>query len=183
MKRLAPKVRTFPLFLLALTTLLSACASMVSPEDVMVEYRPETDFSQYRTFQVESVPIEARGTQIHQMITQALTEQLQEKGLEPADRDQADLLVRYATKLEQSERLTTDYIPYEKGMTTRYGLQPYMEGSLLINMVDRASDQVVWKAVKRRELQSMELKGVTQERVSESVADLLDDFPPGQGLW
>lgn len=161
-----------------LALMISGCASMVSPEDVMVEYRPEADFSTYESFHVESVPVEARGTRIHRMVTLALNRQLTEKGLRMTAKEDADLLFRYATKLEQAERLTTEYIPFKKGMTTRYGLEPYMQGSLLINVVDTESDQVVWKAIKRRELHASDLDRVSQDGVNEAVADLLDEFPP-----
>ena len=183
---------TFPtITLLALvlaTNLVSGCASVAVTRD----YAPQTEFATYRTYALRSGP--AREGEPRSLIDQraqaALDRALTAKGLRRvADSESPDLLA--VTRFDARDRL--EVVPYysgyggywyspgsmSPGLGWGYGWNtmayPYTEGTLVVDLVDAKSNNVVWHGRARRTVYDSELSA---DQIDQMVNKLLEDFPP-----
>jgi hypothetical protein len=176
--------RTITLLALAFaTSLVSGCASVTVTRD----YAPQADFSAYRTYALRSVPTregEPRSL-IDQRAQAAIDRALTAKGLRRvADTESPDLLV--ISRFDARDRV--EVAPYYSGyggywfptyMGWGYGgsamSYPYVEGTLVVDLVDAKSNNVVWTGRARRTTSEADLAA---DKVDEMVKKLLEEFPP-----
>ena len=175
---MAKKYPTLIFFLI----LILGCSSM----SVMVNYDETVDFSQYKTFAFERPRNPGRGqgrTVQNPLFTQEAMQQirpiLESKGYREASRrEDADLLVVFYAAVQNRR----DFVPptYRVGRWGRvWRTSPgravrWKEGTLVIDMVDRGRQSLVWQGVG---------KGVLDRRnpgrnLVESSAKILEKFPP-----
>jgi hypothetical protein len=179
--------RTITLLVLVFaTSLVSGCASVTVSRD----FAPHVDFTAYRTYALRSVP--AREGEPRSLIDQraraALDRGLTAKGLRRvAETESPDLLV--ISQFDARDRI--DVVPYYSaysgywGPTTMggwgwgYGWSPapypYIEGTLVVDLVDPKSNNVVWRGRARRTVYNPELSA---KEVDEMVDKMLEKFPP-----
>jgi hypothetical protein len=167
------------------TNLVSGCASVTVSRD----FAPHVDFTAYRTYALRSVPTregEPRSL-IDQRAQAAIDRALTAKGLRRvADPESPDLLV--LSRFESRDRV--DVVPYYSayggswsptymGFGWGYGWSttsyPYVEGTLVVDLVDVKSNNVVWTGRARRTTADAELPA---DKVDEMVNKLLEKFPP-----
>jgi hypothetical protein len=115
---------------------------------------------------------------VNDMISKAFIEQLQAKGMSYVKSGEADLYVRFATKLNIGQEMKTEYIPAGKGVYTRYNMEAVNEGEFLVNMVDNRTKKVVWKASSIRDMAGVDVGKISQEKINEGLSRVLGDFPP-----
>ena len=169
------KISWRPVTLVAGVALLTGCAAMNTP--VNYAYEPVREFSEYRTFNIESVQADEDFLYVNRLITQAIGRSLQEKGLtQKAHNESADLKVRFATEVKQTPAVDIEYVPTEQGVFTRYFNDPDTEGRLLLNILDGQTGDIIWKGATSRQIDRT--REATQERVDEAVEELLVNFPP-----
>ncbi|QFU05297.1 hypothetical protein FIU82_09790 [Pseudoalteromonas sp. THAF3] len=175
------------LLLAGLVLLLGACAS--HPD---FDYDKSVDFSQYKTFAWIPNASLTKGTNNYQIselmerrVQQAVNDELRAKGMELVSLQQADVLINYHASVDTKVDVDTfstgygarwDYwgIGYNVQTTTR----EYEVGTLVIDVVDRSSNQLVWRAAKEGRLKKNQTPIERTEVVRESVADILSNFPP-----
>lgn len=167
----------FLLILSLISALLAACATTPSGSDVVSDIDKQAAFDTYHSFTVQSVPESHPLSPLRTMLLRGMNAAMKAKGYNEDDSDAADLLVRFGTRIEQGGRLTEEQIPFGKGMRTRYGLEPIMEGRVLVNIVDMHEKRVVWKGEIRKPLNEVDLSNVTQDQVNAAMAQLLASFP------
>lgn len=171
------------------TSLVSGCATVAVSRD----YASHVDFAAYRTYALRSAqPREGEPRSlIDQRAQAAIDRALTAKGLRRvAESESPDLLaiVRFDTR----ERV--DVVPYLSAYGTYwnpagsvglgygwgYGwnamVDPYTEGTLVLDLVDAKSNNVVWHGRARRAAADPELSAA---QVEQMVTKLLEDFPPG----
>ena len=138
-------------------TLAAGCAG----QQVTTDYSPATSFSQFRTFALVSPPDTAAAQQLlDQRVSNAVQAQLAGKGLTQTDRQNADLFVGYGMvdKTHQEVYSYRDGWGWGGGwgwryyrwgvawpMTIQRRVETYTDGTVVVNLIDAKTKQVVWE--------------------------------------
>lgn len=174
---------------------LAGCAATPN-----VEYDQEVRFSEYRTFawappeqgDVED-PVLDSGL-LDRRVQRAVSSVLTERGFEQVDPEEADFLVTYhtATRERMSSSNVRVHLTYGYGYpyypawygSRYYPYAPYTrdshsyrEGTLMIDIVDRDEEQLIWRGWRSGEVRQSRY---SEEQVLAQVRSILSDFPPGE---
>ncbi|MEJ8803670.1 DUF4136 domain-containing protein [Pontibacter sp. H249] len=181
------------------TLLCSGCAPRLS---VQSTYDPEANFRFYQTFSwyTAEIPAPRQGsgstlysTLLDQRIKEAIASEMVKKGIKPTT-DNPGLLVAYDIAIEAPQEVAsaiTDLAPgfgygygYWYGYRYRYngaGIQnfnsinAYTSGSLLIDLIDQNTNQVVWRGTLSAEIDPVT---IDVEKINRAVATIMAQFPP-----
>jgi hypothetical protein len=163
-----------------LLSFCSGCATL----NVNTEHDPSADFSRYKTFAfADPADIDEERTAdealLKDRIEPAISRHLQAKGLRQLDTDQsADLAVYYWVNVTATQRRAwrSGY-----GRGPKYGgavpKQLYREGTLVLDLVEPAKKELVWRATI-----SAPLKGTRTQNLDlaiQAVEEAFRDYPPG----
>lgn len=159
---------------------------------VTSDYDRAANFSQYKTFMIDSLKTSAAVSQLNQdRLINAVRASLIQKGLTENQTD-PDLLVSIATilKNKQSVSSNTDFYGYGgayrpwvwgggMGVTgyTTYNVQDYTDGSLIINIADAKTKNLIWEGIGNKEIDSPLKDPDTQ--IPAAVTSIMKNFPPG----
>jgi hypothetical protein len=167
-----------------------ACAS----NQVSTDFSPEVSFSEFRSFALVMPPDTAARQLLDQRIRNAVQAQLQSKGLTVSDRQHADLFVGYGLV----DRTHTEVYDYGGGwgwgrgwgwryyrwgvawpMTSRQQIETYTDGTVVVNLIDAKSKEVVWQG----EVASVVNLPVSDpvkatRQIDAAVAKLFAKYPP-----
>jgi hypothetical protein len=137
--------------------LAAGCAG----QQVTTDYSPTTSFSQFKTFALVSSPDTAAAQQLlDQRVRNAVQAQLTTKGLTLADRQNADLYVGYGMVDKTHRQVYTYNDGWGWGggwgwrywrwgvawpMTVQRRIETYTDGTVVVNLVDSKTKQVVWE--------------------------------------
>lgn len=176
--------------MLGLLALLTACTS--SP-DITTDYDHAVDFSRYRTFAFEpKLATDSAGysSLSTQRIKAAVRREMTARGY-VYDEANPDLLVNFAGKQEDKVRVTQTPVPmgyygYYGYRTGLYGPWPgyvmdtqvdqYTQGTLNVDLIDRARQQMVWEGVAiGRVTQAM--KDAPEQTINDTVAQIFAKYP------
>jgi len=169
-----------------------ACSS----SRIQTDYDHQADFSTYSTFawyQTEETdgPTQGPSQIVDERIRRAIVENLQAKGLSRAEPNEADLAVTYYASLSSQMQFHTTGWGYGGGWGWGprwgfgYGFWPgwttttvhtYHEGTIIIDLIDREKNQLVWRGVTTRVLGK---KSHSDEKIDQAMARVFVDFPPG----
>ncbi len=167
--------------------LLALCASYAWAK-VVFDFDPNADFSSYKTYGwiERDKSVEETLPEHLQIRLRRVTEDvLAEKGLEPAPAPpQTDLLLTYYFNDKDEVRINQvswgAYSPWGYGYWSGYSygytqVRSYKQGTLVLDIVDAHTHQLVWTGTLEGEVKSANPPG---DRVEKSVAKLLKNFPP-----
>ncbi len=119
-------------------------------------------------------------------VRSAVDAELQAKGLARVDKSAAKLFVTYHLGVESKLDIDTINSGYGYGRYGRYGgiattttVREYQEGTLLIDLVDPSSKQLIWRGAGQARLREYSSPEEREQRVGEAVKAILADFPPG----
>lgn len=160
-----------------------ACSSVSTTSD----YNPDADFASYKSFciydgvikdsELESKPLAKK------RIFEAITNEMQKKGLTLSDSTNASLLI-YVHAGTTEKMNVTDYgygyggwwgpYPYGKNIDVSY----YTQGSLMIDFVDNSKDELVWAGIGTAALQDQGTPEERQAFIDEAVAKIISQYPP-----
>ncbi len=164
----------------AVLLVTAGCATDYSPVEVVAD--KDVDFSQYRTFEIEALILDSMGEfegqqdlLVNQMIGQSLAKSLIQKGLEQDQGGDPDLRVRFLARVKTQAGVDVEHVPTEHGVWTRYWNEPVSQGKLLVNLLDTATGNVVWKGVYTQELDNPE--ALTQSDIDRVVGRLMAEYP------
>jgi hypothetical protein len=149
------------------TVLLLAAATATS-----VEYDPQVDFSRYKTWSWHRAATPAANSLTDKRIREAIENALAARGISRVDRDGTMLVVYHASKT-----IEIDLAPLKSGVaSTPTGIRYVEKGSLVVDMLDGASGNVVWRGYAGGALRF----GPSEiaEQVKTAVEKLLENFPP-----
>jgi uncharacterized protein DUF4136 len=149
-----------------MTFLLLAAATTTS-----VEYDPQIDFSRYETWSWHRAVTPAAHPVTDKRIREAIETGLAARGISRVDRDGTLLVVYHASKT-----IEIDLVPIKSGVASTPTRIRYVEkGSLVVDLLDAASGDVVWRghAVGALRFGPSEIA----EQVKAAVEKLLENFP------
>ena len=177
---------------LALGLLLAAgCAG----QQVTTDYSPATSFSQYKTFALVAPPDTAAEQLLDQRVRSAVQAQLDAKGLSLADRENADLYVGYGVV----DKTHTKIYTYDNGwgwgggrwgwgfhrfgvawpMYVQRGIETYTDGTVIVNLIDAKTKQVVWEGEADDALSLPVANPVSATKdIDAAVGKLFAKYPP-----
>jgi hypothetical protein len=128
---------------------------------VTTDYSPATSFSQYKSFALVMPPDTGSQQLLDQRVRNAVQAQLTTKGLTLTDRQDADLYVGYGMIDKTHSQIYTHNDGWGWGggrfgwrywrygaawpMTVQRRIETYTDGTVVVNLVDAKTRQVVWQ--------------------------------------
>ena len=175
-------------------SLLTACTTLT----VQTDYETSYDFSSLKTYawlegKAPSNDIRINNSLIINRVVNAVNSNLQFKGYQLVDKDKADFLVTWFGGIEnkiQQEIINSyyGYLGYDsaywgyRGYWPRYSRSytyEYQEGTLIIDVADSKSKQLVWRGTGRDYMDEKETPEQVTEGINQTVTGILEAFPPG----
>jgi hypothetical protein len=149
-----------------MTLLLLAAATAPS-----VEYDPQVDFSRYGTWSWHGPVTPAANPVSDLRIREAIEGGLVARGIRRVDKGGTLLVVYHASKTTE-----IDLIPIKNAVSTPTGIHYVEKGSLIVEMLDAASGNVVWRGYVTGALKYGPRE--IAEQIKTAVDKLLENFPP-----
>jgi Domain of unknown function (DUF4136) len=149
-----------------MTFLLLAAATATS-----VEYDPQVDFSRYETWSWHRAVTPAANPVADKRIREAIENGLAARGISRVDRDGTLLVVYHASKT-----IEIDLAPIKSAVASTPPIRYAEKGSLVVDMLDAASGNVVWRGHAGGALRFG--PNEIAEQVKTAVEKLLENFPP-----
>ena len=176
----------------AALVLLVGCSSY----SVRYDFDPTASFKSYKTFDWYAASKKAKGKAADsnpltdKRVRLAVEQQLQAKGFRPESQGDPDFLVTYYP-VYQTRRYRTQtsvgfggggwHRPWGYGVGTRFTTSQshsYKEGTIILEIVDYRSNQLVWQGAAEGALTRIDDPQEAQEQINRAVRDLLEKFPP-----
>ncbi|MBO1895840.1 DUF4136 domain-containing protein [Shewanella sp. BF02_Schw] len=178
------------LFIAAAVLALSACSTLKSTSD----FDPSVSFEQYKTYSWVEKKNEDAGYHLDGLMDQrvraAVETQLSQKGISKANKQNADLLVNYITKVDKKINIDTfnsnfGYNPYY-GPRWGFGgslhsettVREYDVGTLMVDLVDNKTGKLIWRgtvADTEREQSTPEERINT---INQAIGTVMMNYPP-----
>ena len=174
--------------LLALLFFANSCET---PLKVTTDYDKAVNFKQYKTFQIMQLDekLKAISDLNRNRIIAAVKSEMVAKGFQEADN--ADLQIDIVTILKDKQSVTANtnyygyggaYRPYgwSGGMSsgyTTYDVQNYTDGSLIIDIIDPKTKQLIWEGIGNKEIDKP--SSDPDKAISAAVKSIMAGFPPG----
>jgi hypothetical protein len=167
---------------IALTLLLAACA-LTPAQEVSTNSMPGVDFSKYHTYKWVTIEGATYPNQIvDAQIKQSVDSQLAAKGLTKVDGDKADLLIGYQASISTEKQWNaygTGGFRWGGGMASAQQ-STIATGTLVLDMYDPATKQLVWTGRASKTLDSGANQEKKQKNLDNAMKKLLKNFPPKQ---
>ena len=170
----------FPTLCFTAATLIVTCllTAQAVAQKITVEFDQGADFSRYKTFSIRDGQLNSRNPALNndlvkKRIESDLEQNLTASGLTRAD-DRADLNVRYHFGSARKTELES-YPAGWRGWGTRVVRVPYSEGTLVIDLHDRESRSLVWRAIASEEQHDA---NKIEGKLDKMVEKALKKYPP-----
>jgi uncharacterized protein DUF4136 len=159
--------------------LIASIATM--GQDVRSNYMPGTNFEKYHTYKWVAIEGGSPPNQIvDAQIKQSVDTQLAIKGLTKTDSDTADLYVGYQVALnhqKQWDAFGTGGIRWGGGIASATS-STITDGSLVLDMYDPATKQLVWTGNATKTLNPGGNEKKIQKNLDKAMEKLLKNYPP-----
>jgi hypothetical protein len=160
---------------------LLACG-VTSAQDVTTNSMPGTDFTKYHTYKWVTIQGATYPNQIlDTQIKNSIDSQLATKGLSKVDGDKADVYIGYQGSIDQEKQWNA----YGMGGGVRWGggmatatSSTISVGTLVLDMYDPTSKQLVWTGRVTKTLDSGNNQEKKQKNLDKAMQKLLKAFPP-----
>lgn len=172
-------------FILLAVVVVSACSSL----KVTYDYDKQTDFAKYKTYAFsedsQKLPV---GDLNRNRIMSAVDAEMAAKGFSKSD--SPDVLIDMHVRAEQkTEAVANTTGPGYYGGPWRYGYgggfstttinyNDYIEGTLFINMVDAAKQQIVWQGRATKTLDENATAEKRDKNIKYAVQQIFSKYPP-----
>jgi hypothetical protein len=156
-------------------------APRVFAQKVTVEFDQSADFSKYKTFAIRGGELNSKNPALNSELVKKRIEAdivryLSMKGLEESPTGPSDLNIRY--HFGQARKLETEAYPAGwYGLGTRIVRVPYAEGTLVIDLRDPKTRDLVWRGIASEEkTDAAKIEG----KLDDMVKKPLEKYPPKQ---
>jgi hypothetical protein len=172
-------------------TLLGACSGIPVSQD----FEQGFDFSSLKTFSWDSNEEDQWGLAdsnelVDRRIRSAIENTLTAQQFNQVDAAKADFQVLYNVQVEQriNSSNVSGGISMGRSSRGRHGsigistgsqVRTYEQGTLLIDVIDVASDKLVWRGTSSQALQDLSDPQRLTDHINATVAAILKQFPPG----
>ena len=184
----------FRLLSILLLFFVSGCSKI----QVTTDFNPGTDFSQLKTYRWLSAQdnpgddLRINNEFVIKAVRTAVDHELSAKGYRRDDTGQADFVVSWFGSIDKKlrpENINNYYARYGYGALYRnpnYNPQPltslntieYEEGSLVIDLLDPASNTLLWRGTGSSKLKENQSENQVTRNVHSAVKRILEGFPP-----
>jgi uncharacterized protein DUF4136 len=168
--------------------ILATAAAACTVPKIGYDYDRSTNFGRYHSYAWATGGQEQTGDRrldsslVDARIRTAIDTQLRAKGFVASGNGNPDFLVAYRLGMKDLMKgaSTQHYIGDRAHgtFTTTSDIQPYHEGALLIDIVDATSQQLVWQASTKAEVDQSLGPSERDARVNNVVRAMLSHFPP-----
>ena len=181
------RIRTVALVVAALAgaSLVAGCA--VNP--VTSDYDSSADFTNYRSFNFvarQSADGEPYKSLLDKRLEAAITSEMQARGYKLVEAGAAtDLVVDYHAHVEEKQKIVSSPEPVHWGRgwydpwpayNNTVRTVDYKQGTLIINLVDAATKQMVWQGTMQGTVKRSDLENPSAA-VAAAVAKMFNEYP------
>jgi len=176
------KSRTILTLAVAAAVGLGGCSTLKTNTD----YKPGTDFSQYKTFDFKGVD-DIKNAILVERIENALSAQLTAKGLKRSSAN-PDLWVVAHPRLSKQTQINTYNTGWGYGYgwrggyggmgTTTSTVEEIPVGTLVIDLVDTKVKELVWRGTASDTLKESATPEEREKNLNAAMAKLFEGFPP-----
>ena len=156
---------------------------------VAYDYDKQADFSKYKTyaFSEESMKIPINQLNRDRLIS-ATEAEMAAKGFTKSDNPDVILDLRVkGEEVQTATATTTGGYGYGYGRwgygggfsTTQVNYDNYVEGTLFITLVDKASEKIVWQGTGKKTLNENSSPQKREENINYAVKQIFTNYPPG----
>ncbi|HVG64299.1 MAG TPA: DUF4136 domain-containing protein [Hyalangium sp.] len=173
-----------------LTLTLVACAGI----ETSTNYDPNAvgTLSQYRTYawlpEPKGADMRVYNDIVEARVKQAVDQEMQARGYRLVDQN-PDFKLGWHGAIDQKLDVGTMdtyygygwgpwYSPYYAGTVPHTYVREYEEGTLILDVVDAASNKLVWRGTAQAELSADASAEDRQRKLHDAVNKILEDFPP-----
>ncbi|HNS18308.1 MAG TPA: DUF4136 domain-containing protein [Bacteroidales bacterium] len=160
----------------------SACSSL----KITTDYDRSVDFTKYQTFDFIELDVQGAISELNQnRFIAAIKAEMEKKGFK-LDESDPDMLVNATAIIEDKQSVTADtygyggyYRPYRWGggvTTTNFDVYEYKTGSLIIDVIDASTRQLIWEGTGNKEIDT-QVKD-PDAAAANVVARIMAGFPP-----
>jgi hypothetical protein len=180
------KTAIFPLAL----GILAGC----TPFTVKYDYDARASYASYKTYDWYAASKKAQGKSdgvenpiMDRRVRNAVERELGAKGLSLEKKGEPDILITYYPVYRHGTVYTTTTMgtrfgpwrPWGYGVGTQFTeARPFREGSIILEVVDNKTNQLIWQAVAEGALTGLNDPEDAEEQVREAVKKMLSRFPP-----
>ena len=175
-----PVAKAFRLVLsLALIVILAGCGSSIKLQS---DYDNTADFSAYQTYQWMAQPdgVNLEAGLAGPFIKRSVESELNDRSMRQVQSNPDLYVVYHAGVEEQITGASVDrwgYGRYYGGWgSSSVTVQGYNQGTLVLDFIDANKKELVWRGTASGAVNNPQK---TREKISQIVADLMADFPPG----
>ncbi|WP_351189675.1 DUF4136 domain-containing protein [Shewanella sp. TB4-MNA-CIBAN-0142] len=178
------------LFIAAAVLALSACSTLKSTSD----FDPSVSFEQYKTYSWVEKKNEDAGYHLDGLMDQrvraAVETQLSQKGISKANKQNADLLVNYITKVDKKINIDTfnsnfGYNPYY-GPRWGFGgslhsettVREYDVGTLMVDLVDNKTGKLIWRGTVADTVREQSTPEERINTINQAIGTVMMNYPP-----
>jgi len=159
-----------------------ACA-LTPAQDVTSNSMPGVDFTKYHTYKWVLIDGAVQPNQIvDAQIKESIDSQLAGKGLTKTDGGNAGLLIGYQVSIQQEKQWNaygTGGLRWGGGMASAQQ-STISTGTLVLDMYDPATKQLVWTGRVSKTLDPSANEGKKQKNLDKAMEKLLKNYPPKQ---
>jgi hypothetical protein len=179
--------------IIAVTTATALTALSCSTTSIQTDRDDQADFGSYSTFgwytadDRDPQPKAGASQIVDGRIRRALAENLIAKGYTQTTPAAADLQVAYYTSLSSQLRVYGTGWGYGWGYGPSWGfgyacwpgwtmssVSTYIEGTIIVDVIDRGKNQLVWRGVATNVLSK---KSSSEEKINQTMTRVLSTFP------
>lgn len=170
------------LAILLFTVAFFGCSSI----QVAYDYDKSADFTKYKTYSFsEGINELGVGDLNRDRIIKAIETQMAAKGFTMAENPDVVVDVHIKARQMVSATATTSGAgyPWRYGYgggfsTTQVNYNEYTEGTMFINMVDMASEKIVWQGIGTKTIDETASPSKREESINYSVQQIFTKYPP-----
>ena len=179
-------------FIMAVAVLLASCASKPTIE---TDYDPTVDFGQYKTFNFFSpmgIENPSYSSIYGSIFRDAIGKEMESRGYTLSDNP--DLMINVSGRLQDKTKVTTTsdpymgggYYGYRRGAYGPWGgygygttthVSNYTEGTINVDMVDRAMKRMVWEGVAMGRVDEDKTNDERRQSIYAGITEMFAAYP------